>query len=637
LPTITEEIRRFFRKGTRPTEELENLGKEQGSIELVPYWPPDAFAIAAHLVKQSGAYQYTRFDLTENGVADPFEIYGKNRKKLEKLGAAWAFYLVVDDNVPVQTRRELADRAKKVFHWLNLTPRYLENTCEDDIQSIWRALISDDQEIIPDIAPEAGGKFPKWWRHAIKIMVLADQASKGIGFNPHSSDAESWPQFALETMGQQEQNATPETDLGVSEVHNLVSNIVDSGIVTVLPKSRTPRVGWTLRSLTHHLALLPARGEARAVWHQNLTRPVGGGNVNQNSLNILLVPYPHNIGSDAFGTLKPATTQTDGEFAVSQSWLKIDNAAGEIQNHINRLIDDAKRDSLVVNGIVLPEMALTYEVYDTVSYGIAKERYDDFEFFVSGLGSRPRQISNENSNHEMVYEDGNFVGTRGILKYQKEPRTHNITTDNLRWSYSTIRNKHHRWKLDDRQARRYSVRHRLADDGAWWEGVFVGRRRLDVFQPRAGFTMTTLICEDLARIDPCQEMIRAIGPNLVIALLMDGPQTAYRWPAHYAGVLADDPGCSVLTLTSLGLVSRAAVTDPHQSRSIAFWKDCFGEQHELQLPPGYHGLVVSLEAKQFSEFTLDGRSDGGQAKGWRLAHVTPVKDPNYIVPARTGD
>jgi len=66
---------------------------------------------------------------------------------------------------------------------------------------------------------------------------------------------------------------------------------------------------------------------------------------------------------------------------------------------------------------------------------------------------------------------------------------------------------------------------------------------------RYGMSMATLICEDLARIDPVQTVIRAIGPNLVIALLMDGPQWQRRWSGRYATVLADDPGSAVLSVT----------------------------------------------------------------------------------------
>jgi hypothetical protein len=50
---------------------------------------------------------------------------------------------------------------------------------------------------------------------------------------------------------------------------------------------------------------------------------------------------------------------------------------------------------------------------------------------------------------------------------------------------------------------------------------------------------------------PGADVMNAIGPNLVIALLMDGPQREHRWPGRYATVLADDPGSAVLTVTCL--------------------------------------------------------------------------------------
>jgi hypothetical protein len=74
-------------------------------------------------------------------------------------------------------------------------------------------------------------------------------------------------------------------------------------------------------------------------------------------------------------------------------------------------------------------------------------------------------------------------------------------------------------------------------------------RSLDVYVLRGTSTLTTLICEDLAWNDSCQELVHAIGPNLVFTLLMNGPQLKTRWPARYAKILADDPGSSVLSIT----------------------------------------------------------------------------------------
>ena len=52
--------------------------------------------------------------------------------------------------------------------------------------------------------------------------------------------------------------------------------------------------------------------------------------------------------------------------------------------------------------------------------------------------------------------------------------------------------------------------------------------------------------EDLARLDEVADLVRRIGPSLIIAVLLDGPQLATRWPCRYASIVADDPGSSGL-------------------------------------------------------------------------------------------
>ena len=94
----------------------------------------------------------------------------------------------------------------------------------------------------------------------------------------------------------------------------------------------------------------------------------------------------------------------------------------------------------------------------------------------------------------------------------------------------------------------------------YWEHIGIQKRVL-YFATLNAMTWTVLVCEDLARQDPAADLIRAVGPNLLIALLMDGPQLSRRWPARYASVLAEDPGTSVLTLTSLGMAERSRPID----------------------------------------------------------------------------
>jgi hypothetical protein len=125
-------------------------------------------------------------------------------------------------------------------------------------------------------------------------------------------------------------------------------------------------------------------------------------------------------------------------------------------------------------------------------------------------------------------------------------------------------------------------------------------------------TLCVLICEDLARPDPAGDLIRAIGPNLVIALLMDGPQLANRWPNRHATILADDPGSSVLTLTSLGMaqLSRPAA-GPSRCRVIALWKEEGAASVEIELPPEHHAAVLSISIKSSVDWSADGRNREG--------------------------
>ncbi|WGM45844.1 hypothetical protein KOAAANKH_00708 [Brevundimonas sp. NIBR10] len=154
-------------------------------------------------------------------------------------------------------------------------------------------------------------------------------------------------------------------------------------------------------------------------------------------------------------------------------------------------------------------------------------------------------------------------------------------------------------------------------------------RSLDMFVLRGVSTVTTLICEDLARNDPCQELVRGIGPNLVVALLMDGPQLKDRWPARYATVLAEDPGSSVLTFTSLGLIERANDTRRFPpARQVGLWRDDGGKTVELTLPQNAQALCLTLQPSHFQERTLDGRTDDGDAQSWRLTAIAPVGLPN---------
>jgi hypothetical protein len=106
---------------------------------------------------------------------------------------------------------------------------------------------------------------------------------------------------------------------------------------------------------------------------------------------------------------------------------------------------------------------------------------------------------------------------------------------------------------------------------------------------------------------------------------MDGAQMERRWPGRYATVLADDPGSAVLTLTSLGLIRRSNMPSEKGPRLIALWKDSQSSAVELELPEGAHSLLLTLSPRKETNYTADGRSDGGMTTTLSLTSVIGVK------------
>lgn len=186
--------------------------------------------------------------------------------------------------------------------------------------------------------------------------------------------------------------------------------------------------------------------------------------------------------------------------------------------------------------------------------------------------------------------------------------------------------KHHRWCLEQNQIQRYHLGHVLQPKRSiWWEKIDVSQRTCAFSVIRRGTSLAVLVCEDLARVDPVHPTIRSIGPNLVIALLMDGPQLKGRWSGRYATVLADDPGCGVLTFTCLGMMRRSVMPGEAEPREIALWKQPGGNAEELRLPTGNHALVVTLSMHCDEQMTLDGRSDNGTTRRFELSGVRGVQ------------
>ena len=153
-------------------------------------------------------------------------------------------------------------------------------------------------------------------------------------------------------------------------------------------------------------------------------------------------------------------------------------------------------------------------------------------------------------------------------------------------------NKHHRWSLDEKQIYQYHLGGALHPRIRWWERTEIPCRNLQFVELGDEATLVSLVCEDLAQIDDVARIMREVGPTVVIAPLLDGPQLTSRWAARYASVLADDPGSAVLTLSAFGMVQRSKPHGRGSSPIVALWKDPVRGSREIPLEPGAQGGVA---------------------------------------------
>lgn len=334
----------------------------------------------------------------------------------------------------------------------------------------------------------------------------------------------------------------------------------------------------TLRSLTHHLSLCDS-SDVVPFWQ---THPAF---VTSPCLNLLVLPWPKRISPIQFERAEGSLDNLDRErFGFFDYKVAPDDT---LVDHVLRCLDQAKALVGNVDGIVLPELSITPLQHETLK----KRLVDSNVFLIAGVGeTRPSAPGRNYAALDIPIKGGKPA------------------------PYSSIKQaKHHRWKVDRKQVVQYGLGSRLDPSKSWWEHIEIEPRRLTFVALQDWLAMCVLICEDLARQDPISEIVRSIGPNLVVALLLDGPQLPARWPGRYATVLADDPGSSVLTVTSSGMMelSRPAPGET-RSRTIALWKDATSPQAiPIELPSNSSGVVLSLSREWYVEFTADGRSDRG--------------------------
>jgi hypothetical protein len=160
--------------------------------------------------------------------------------------------------------------------------------------------------------------------------------------------------------------------------------------------------------------------------------------------------------------------------------------------------------------------------------------------------------------------------------------------------------------MDEAQVEQYHLGAALHPHIRWWEAMDVPRKVIN-FVEVAELVLTALVCEDLAHNDDIAQLIRSVGPTIVLNVLLDGPQLPSRWTARYASVLADDPGSAVLTLTSYGMVERSRPPGRDASRVIALEKDPTRGVREIPLEPGAQGVLLTVCMDRATRYSADRR------------------------------
>jgi hypothetical protein len=341
----------------------------------------------------------------------------------------------------------------------------------------------------------------------------------------------------------------------------------------VLPRVRNSVGGPSIRSLSRYVCV---RGpEVDAVWNRIPAGTVGPSGPAQEG-NVLMLPWPLRIDAEDF---KPTEAVEHGEL---EPYGFFEFAPGELLDLdlADRVLQSARNQQGSVDIVVLPESALRPDDIDELEALLTRHRV---WLVVAGVREPPDPGGRFGANwlHLGVWFGGRW------------------------WRYR--QNKHHRWSLDDNQIEQYHLAAALPPTVRWWEAMAVPRRAVQVVELDEGVTLVSLVCEDLARLDEVADLLRAIGPTLVVTTLLDGPQLASRWTARYASVLADDPGSAVVTLTSFGFVQRSLPTGRPASRVVSLWKDPVRGLREIPLDVDAHAVLIQIQVGRTTRHSADGR------------------------------
>lgn len=204
-------------------------------FDMVPKLPADVFAFAGYALERSGAYHHVAPDvafLVSSGYRR-LEITDAMRQDAIKIGEHWR-------TAP------------------NITGYRLPKLPTDAVQAWQQLKPFQNESIFSALKEEAPA--PYWWGVCLKLLMISDEASADTGFSQEN------------VFSKIIQEAYIEEDVVSGDAFRRIQSApislstASEDVVCVQSKSRTPSVGCTFRSLSHHLAMLPPKGVVKARW-----------------------------------------------------------------------------------------------------------------------------------------------------------------------------------------------------------------------------------------------------------------------------------------------------------------------------------------------------------------------------------
>ena len=373
---------------------------------------------------------------------------------------------------------------------------------------------------------------------------------------------------------------------------------LSSSRVRITPKIHFASRGITIRSLSRYLALCYESVDVR--WRRVEPADLPPGQLaDRPERNFLLLPWPLAVSASAFRPVSGPLDMDPDAFG----FFAFDPTAPLDVLAVQQVVEEATRSVSNVDALLLPEAAVTMgeipvleEILDQHGVGM----------LVAGVRERGGPIGfGRNYVHVGVRT------TTGWRTYEQD--------------------KHHRWCLDGPQIAQYGLSRALEPRKLWWEAIELPARTVQIVDLGTGVTWAPLVCEDLARMDEVTDLLRRIGPSLIVAILLDGPQLSTRWPCRYASVLTDEPGSSVLTLTSFGMAVRSRPAGRRRSRAVALWSDRRGGRREITLNRGATAVLMTLRLDEHTVWTADGRRHEGSSPDLVLSEVHQIRtEPNLV-------